>query len=144
MTSGSFTATIEGLICGHRQAPESQTQYVNSNSNDVVQKYLVICSQVFILSLKAREQNERKHNPVYILIHAHVWVYEMLNDRWKVFLSVFFSPEKCKVAFCLSSPSFLLMWAHGALLSLQDNTERKTWEGRLVRVNCTSGGQEWG
>lgn len=43
----------------------------------------------FILALKAREQNSRKRNPVYILIHVHVWVYEKRNDRWKVFLSVF-------------------------------------------------------
>lgn len=58
------------------------------------------------------------------------------------FLSSFFIPEKCKAAF--SSPSFLFMWDHGALLSLQDNMERKTWEGRVVQLNCPSGGQEWG
>lgn len=58
------------------------------------------------------------------------------------FYGLFLIPKKCKAAF--SSPSSLFMWDHGALLSLQDNMGRKTWEGRVVQLNCPSGGQEWG
>lgn len=53
--------------------------------------------------------------------------------NWKRFLPFyrlyFFILGKYKVAFIPSSPSFLVMWPHVALLSLQDNMGRKTWEG---------------